>query len=72
MRCKIIEIGPDDAFFGNVGMCNKKGTFKRAESVLGKWLAGRFVFDDPKTTVNRENSLSFYQVRVEPIGARPK
>ena len=71
MRCKIIEIGPQDAFLGDDrGLCGKKGTLKRSDSLPDRWLQGSFTFDDPNVT--GQDYLNFYQVRVKPIGAWPR
>ncbi len=83
MRCKIIEIGPADAFVGDIDRFRgAKGFFKR-ETMCGcggrgcartfdrihlqKWLKGRFLFDDPSPSSFR--ALTFDQIKVEPIPA---
>ena len=66
MRCKIIELGPDAAFFGqDKRLCSKSGTLKRSDTVPGKWLQGNFTFDDKSVTGIRY--LNFYQIKVVPI-----
>ena len=66
MRCKIIEIGPRDAFSTDYDINRfrgQKGRLSRSCTV-GRydWLEGCFVFDDPN-----QRSLIFHQIRVVPI-----
>lgn len=68
MRCKIIEIGPEDAFVGDIDRFRgAKGSFKRHafdKIRPQKWIQGHFTFDDPY-----QAGLNFYQIKVEPIPA---
>jgi len=68
MRCKIIKIGPADAFCRERDikrLHNQKGVFKRSDTTPCKWLQGRFIFDDPKITSG--GRLSFYQICIQPL-----
>ena len=67
MKCKIIEIGPEDAFIDDIDRFRgAKGFFVR--KVYGvysnNWLQGYFTFDDPY-----QQTLNFLQIKVEPIPA---
>ncbi len=68
MRCKIIEIGPDDAFSTSYDidrLRGAKGFFKRGtvcKFYPNKRLQGYFSFDDPY-----QSGLNFLQIKVEPI-----
>ncbi len=70
MRCKIIEIGPKDAFstpYDIDRLRGAKGFFERHafdKIQRKKWLQGNFVFDDPY-----QRALTFHQIKVEPIPA---
>lgn len=68
MRCKIIKIGPEDAFADATRrFLNSKGTLER-EDQISKWLSGRFVFDDPSPTSSA--ALIFRQIHVQPIKSK--
>ena len=58
MRCKILEVGPDDCLQRS-GIVGKKGSFDRKEYKIRKWLSGWFVGDN-------NIRLYFLQVRIEP------
>ena len=60
MRCKIIEIGPDDCLKGG-GFIGKRGRFDREKYENCAWLSGWFYFDDPGVRF-----LYFLPVRIEP------
>ncbi len=68
MICKIIEIGPNDAFVDDIDRFRgAKGFFERVtynKLYPNKWLHGRFFFVDPY-----QQSIGFLQIRVEPIPA---
>ncbi len=68
MRCKIIEIGPEDAFVDDIDRFRgAKGFFQRHafdKTRSRKWLQGGFTFDDPY-----QQTLNFLQIKVEPIPA---
>ena len=62
MRCKIIEIGPESAFFGVKEFLGKHGRFERADGAPKGWLAGRFYFDDPDP-----QDVYIFQMKVQPL-----
>lgn len=58
MRCKILEVGPDDMLKKET-LAGRKGRFTRNEYEPHKWLSGWF-------HVGGYIWLYFFQVRIEP------
>lgn len=71
MKCKILEIGPDDYCRGDIDkLRNVKGALKRSGRAPHEWLSGEFVPD--KAIILYPFPLFFFQVRIQPMGVWPK
>lgn len=64
MRCKIIEIGPQSAFYGDTENYNRPGKLERLYGgAPNGWLVGRFSFDEP----NPHKAIFVFQMKVQPL-----
>lgn len=64
MRCKIIEIGPESAHFGDNQHLRRPGNFVRLlDASPERWLSGWFYFDEPYPP----DDIFIHQMKVCPL-----